>query len=447
MSAARVPVLVVTGFLGSGKTTLLNRILVDGGRRVAVIENEYAAELGVENELVDARRGATFTEVEEVGGQCICHGGLAVFARKLRDLIRHRRDRFDVVVVETTGLADPAFAQIFFVDPFLRDAVALRAIVTVVDARHVEHHLAKAVAEGCVNEAAAQIAAADVLLLNKADLVAPERATALERRLRGLNAAAPNHPCERCDVPVGPLLDEQAFALENHPAFAEGVRHLEDTGLQKEHAAHDAEVGAVVLVGRGDVQVDALRAWLAAVGGQCGDDLWRVKGVVAVEGDAHKYVLQGVHRLLEVRRSDRPDARWAEGARPREGGRRCQIVLIGRGLAARRRALEASAAEALGVPLRAFDAGLQGPDPHAFPTGQALMLLVVACVLGFIRADGAVGEGGIAQRWLPAALVPAVAEAIAWRWHALAVLVLLVLLAVLAMARRGKKVPGAQPAR
>ena len=100
----RVPVLVVTGFLGSGKTTLLNRILQDAGRRVAVIENEYAVEIGVENELVEARKGATFTEIEEVGGQCICHGGLAVFARKLTDLIMYKRDNFDVVVVETTGL-------------------------------------------------------------------------------------------------------------------------------------------------------------------------------------------------------------------------------------------------------------------------------------------------------------------------------------------------------
>jgi G3E family GTPase len=100
----RVPVLVVTGFLGSGKTTLLNRILQQGGRRIAVIENEYAVEIGVENELVEARKGATFTEIEEVGGQCICHGGLAVFARKLTDLILHKRDNFDVVVVETTGL-------------------------------------------------------------------------------------------------------------------------------------------------------------------------------------------------------------------------------------------------------------------------------------------------------------------------------------------------------
>ena len=140
---SRVPVVVITGFLGSGKTTLLNRILIDGHTRVAVIENEYAVEFGVENELVELGGENELVEVEEVGGQCICHGGLAVFAQKLTDLIQNRRDKFDVVVVETTGLADPAFAQIFFVDPFLKEAVELRAICTVVDACHIEHHLSK----------------------------------------------------------------------------------------------------------------------------------------------------------------------------------------------------------------------------------------------------------------------------------------------------------------
>lgn len=409
----RVPVLVITGFLGSGKTTLLNRILMDGGKRIAVIENEYAVELGVENELVDARRGATFTEIEEVGGQCICHGGLAVFARKLTDLIVHRRDKFDAVVVETTGLADPAFAQIFFVDPFLKNAVELRAICTVVDARHIEHHLAKKVSEGCVNEAAEQIVAADTILLNKADLVPPEQLKKLEKKLGGLNPSAPIHSCEHCNVPIPALLDEQCFMLEKHPSFQEGVRHLEETGLQKEHLEHDAAVGSLVLVGNGEVEVDGLKAWLERVGELCGDDLWRVKGVVAVKGSRHKHVLQGVHRLLDVH--SRPDSLWVDDAPPNVGGRRCQIVLIGRELAKRRKELELSATEAFGFPLRVFQKELQGPDPHAFPDVRPIMLVaLVACLLG---ADGATDRGGTVERWLPAAALPAAAELILWRWH------------------------------
>ena len=370
---------------------------------------------------MDARKGATFTEIEEVGGACICHGGLAVFARKLTDLIRTRRDKFDAVVVETTGLADPAFAQIFFVDPFLKDAVELRAICTVVDARHIEHHLAEVKAKGCVNEAYEQIAAADSILLNKADLVEKAELAKLEKRLRSLNPTAPVHTCERCAVPVQALLEEQAFALEKHPAFQEGVRHLEETGLQKEHPEHDSAVGSLVLVGNGDVEVEGLKAWVAQVGEQCGDDLWRVKGVVAVAGDEHKHVLQGVHRLLEVQR--RPDSPWKPGAPPTEGGRRCQIVLIGKELAARRQALERSATEAFGFPLRVFQEDLQGPDPHAFPDVRPMA--AIATVACFIGADGATEEGGALQRWLPLAALPYAAEAIVWRWHALAALLAL----------------------
>ena len=268
--------------------------------------------------------------------------------------------------------ADPAFAQIFFVDPFLKDQVELRAICTVVDARHIEHHLAKEVAKGCVNEAVEQIMAADVVLLNKVDLVdAPARA-ALTKRLNGLNPLAPVHECEYAAVDVAELLEAQAFALSKHPAFAEGVRHLEDTGLQKEHPDHDSAVGSLVLAGQGDLEVATLKAWLKEVGDECGDSLWRVKGVVAVAGEPNKHVLQGVHKLLEVR--PREDSTWVEGAPPAEGGRRCQIVLIGKDLSARRAALEASATEAFGFPLRVFNEDLQGPDPHAMPDIRPMLV-------------------------------------------------------------------------
>jgi G3E family GTPase len=210
-----------------------------------------------------------------------------------------------------------------------------------------------------------QIVAADVVLMNKVDLVDVPARVALAKRLRALNQLAPIHECEYSAVSVSDLLDEQAFVLEKHPAFEEGVRHLEDTGLQKEHPDHDAAVGSLVLVGHGDLEVKALKGWVEQVGNECGDDLWRVKGVVSVVGEPNKYVLQGVHQLVEVH--SRIDSKWVEGAPASKGGRRCQIVLIGKDLGARRAALETSASEAFGFPLRVFNEDLQGPDPHAMP--------------------------------------------------------------------------------
>ena len=366
---------------------------------------------------MDARKGATFTEIEEVGGACICHGGLAVFARKLTDLICYRRDNFDAVVVETTGLADPAFAQIFFVDPFLKDHVDLRAICTVVDARHIEHHLAKQVAKGCVNEAVEQIVAADIVLVNKCDLVDASALAALTKRLHALNELARIHECEYAAVPVAELLDDQMFVLEKHPAFAEGIEHLEATGLQKEHPDHDAAVGSLVLVGQGDVEIPALKSWVKQVADECGDDLWRVKGVVAVPGEPNKHVLQGVHKLVEVH--PRTDSTWEEGAPPGKGGRRCQIVLIGRDLAPRRAALEASASEAFGFPLRMFKEELRGPDPHAMPDIRPILAIGVGAL--FFQADSLLKEGALESR-VPGVLVPLATAAIVYRWWILAVL-------------------------
>jgi len=214
-SAGRVPVTVLTGFLGAGKTTLLNRILTEQhGRRIAVIENEFG-EVGVDHDLVIGAE----EEIFEMNNGCICCTVRGDLIRILGTLMR-RRDRFDAILIETTGLADPGpVAQTFFVDDQMQEALRLDGIVTLVDARHVFDQLDHS------EETTQQIAFADVILINKTDLVEPDRLDAIEARIRRMNAAARIHRTRDAAIDLAHVLDVGGFnlsrALEVDPAFME----------------------------------------------------------------------------------------------------------------------------------------------------------------------------------------------------------------------------------
>jgi G3E family GTPase len=212
---ARTPITILTGFLGAGKTTLLNRILKENhGKRIAVIENEFG-EVGVDNELVIGAE----EEIFEMNNGCICCTVRGDLIRILGNLMK-RRDKFDYILVETTGMADPGpVAQTFFVDDEMKAKVRLDAIVTVVDAKHIWRHIDES------KEAQEQIAFADVILLNKIDLVASSELEGLRTKIRNMNAAAKVFETRQAQVDMERILDVRAFdlnrALDVDPKFME----------------------------------------------------------------------------------------------------------------------------------------------------------------------------------------------------------------------------------
>ena len=303
----QTPVTVLTGYLGSGKTTLLNRILSEThGRKFAVIVNEFG-EVGIDNDLiVNADE-----EIFEMNNGCICCTVRGDLIRILGGLMR-RKGNLDGILVETTGLADPApVAQTFFVDEEVRRKTKLDAIVTVVDARHLLNELDHA------HEAQEQVAFADVVLLNKTDLVSPGELAAVENRIRHINPYARTHCTERCNVDLAEVLGRDAFNLNRildlEPGFLDEIADHE----------HDEKITSLSLVTDRPMSPERFIPWIQDVTQRFGTDILRMKGIIAMNGDDQRFVVQGVHMLIEggSQRAWKPDEK-----------RESRLVFIGREL-------------------------------------------------------------------------------------------------------------------
>ena len=339
----KIPVTVLTGYLGAGKTTLLNRILSeDHGHKFAVIVNEFG-EIGIDNDLVV---GAD-EEVFEMNNGCICCTVRGDLIRIIEGLMK-RKGKFDAIIVETTGLADPApVAQTFFVDQDIADEARLDAIVTVADAKFLAARLKDA------PEAKNQIAFADVVIVNKTDLVTPAEIEEVEARIRGINPYAKIHRAVKCNVPLDAVLGRNAFdldrILEIEPAFLKADdhdHHHHDHGHHHEHGEdcgpdcghdhhdhhghahhdhhghdhhehgedcgpdcghdhgglktiHDEEIQSISMKIEGDVNPDLFMPWINKIVQDMGPEILRSKGILSFPNEPKRFVFQGVHMILD----------------------------------------------------------------------------------------------------------------------------------------------------
>ena len=327
-SSDKIPVTVLTGYLGAGKTTLLNRILSEPhGKKYAVVVNEFG-EIGIDNDLVVG----VDEEVFEMNNGCICCTVRGDLVRILDGLMR-RKGKFDGIIVETTGLADPApVAQTFFVDENVGRKTRLDAVVTVADAKWLKDRLQDA------PEAKNQIAFADVILINKTDLVSAAELDEVEARIRGINRYAKVHRTERAQVPLNEVLSRNAFDLERilhlEPEFLEGDGHDHDHGHGDGHDHghhhhgglkhyHDEEMQSISLKSDRPLDADKFFPWVQDLVQKEGPNILRCKGILSFKNDDERFVFQGVHMILD-----------GDHQRPwhKDEKRQSRIVFIGRNL-------------------------------------------------------------------------------------------------------------------
>jgi G3E family GTPase len=334
-TAEKIPVTVLTGYLGAGKTTLLNRILSEPhGQKYAVIVNEFG-EIGIDNDLIVG----VDEEIFEMNNGCICCTVRGDLIRIIQGLMR-RKGKFDAIIVETTGLADPApVAQTFFVDEEIGRKAKLDAVVTVADAKWLKDRLRDA------PEAKNQIAFADVILINKTDLVTEAELREIEARIRAINPYAALHHTQRCTVPLPEVLNRNAFDLERilevEPKFLETGDghddHHHDHGDGHDHHHghdhgeghnglqhfHDEEMKSLSLSTDKALDPEKFFPWIQNLVAQEGQNILRSKGILSFKDDPKRFAFQGVHMMLDGDHQ----REWRDSEK-----RESRIVFIGREL-------------------------------------------------------------------------------------------------------------------
>ncbi len=302
----KIPVTVLTGYLGAGKTTLLNRILSEQhGCKYAVIVNEFG-EIGIDNDLIVG----VDEEIFEMNNGCICCTVRGDLIRIIQGLMR-RKGKFDAIIVETTGLADPApVAQTFFVDEEIGRKAKLDAVVTVADARWLKDRLRDA------PEAKNQIAFADVILINKTDLVSEAELREIEARIRAINPYATLHHTQRCAVPLPDVLNRNAFDLDRildvEPKFLEtgdghdhhgGHDHHHDHDHGEDHGGlqhfHDEDMKSLSLSTDRALDPEKFFPWIQNLLAQEGQNILRSKGILSFKDDSRRFAFQGVHMMID----------------------------------------------------------------------------------------------------------------------------------------------------
>jgi len=310
---SKVPVTILTGYLGSGKTTFVNYLLKENhGHKFAIIENEFG-EVGIDDGLVLQSN----EEVIEMMNGCICctvRGDLVKIVKKLM----RRKDKFDAIIIETTGLADPApVAQTFFMDEEISKACELDGIITVVDAKHIVQHLEEEKPEGAENESVEQVAFADRILLNKIDLVTEDEIADVTAKIREINREVQIVHTQQCNIDPKVLIGIKGFSLDRvldmDPEFL---------GEDSEHE-HDASVTSISFKFEGDLNLGLLNKWIGELMRTKGVDLFRYKGIIAVCGQEKRFVFQGVHMLFD----GNFHSEWAPGET-----RMSKFVFIGKNL-------------------------------------------------------------------------------------------------------------------